>query len=289
MKPYLPSQLQVKNYGFREELVVKKPEDYTLGGITKLPTIIHRQDGQWPIVLYEPQAEKYETWGCTVWGMENQAEMFIKEVYGEEPNYDERFTYLHSDIKEGGANPQNAYESARNDGLIDNELLPTSFVGFKDKSYLTSERTQKGQDWRLKKFQFLHDWLSDTSKETIKSALMLSPIAISVSAWVQDGDGLYIDAGLPNNHWCVAYGYLEEWKGKKGIFLKVFDSYDHSEKVLHPNHRIWVAKRIYIRKRSPDESIQISVFETLLQNGLLSFFADWWNRFSKTLKGVWNS
>src|SRR3990167_6395190 len=108
---------ELKQYGFDERLIVKKPEDYSFGAWTKVPTTIYSPDGQWPLVLYEPQAEKYETFGCTIWGSQNQSEMFIKGVFGFEPNFDERFTYLHSDlsVENRGANPQNAYESARHD------------------------------------------------------------------------------------------------------------------------------------------------------------------------------
>src|SRR3990167_9702 len=230
---------EIRNYGFNESLIEIKPEDYILGS-TKLPNIVHRLEGQWNTPIYEPQADKYETWGCTVWGMENQAEIYSMEVFGFEPNYDERFIYLLSDIQEGGANPQNAYEAARANGLIDNELLPDTFAEFKDKSYLTDERKDKGQEWRQKKYEFLHDYLISPTKETIKENLKFSPIAISVTAWMQDDKGLYIDNGQLNTHWCVVYGYFED---ERGIILKVFDSYDHSHKLLHPDHQLSVAKR----------------------------------------------
>ena len=248
---------ELKQYGFDERLIVKKPEDYSFGAWTKVPTTIYSPDGQWPLVLYEPQAEKYETFGCTIWGSENQAEMFIKKVFGFEPNFDERFTYLHSDVsvENRGANPQNAYESARHDGYINDEPLPDTFAEFIDKRYLTGTRIEAGKKWP-QEYELLHEWVSDTSKENIVKLLPMSPVAISVTAWLQDSSGLFIDGGQPNTHWCVAFGYLKEFMGKKGIFLMVFDSYDHSVKTLHPDHRIAVAKRIHIsRKEITEEEI----------------------------------
>ena len=274
----------MKNYGFNEELVVIEPEAYILGGKSKVPTDIFRPDGQWKTPIYEPQAEKYETAGCTVWGAQNQIEIFFKEVFGFEPNYDERFIYQIVGIRreDGGTNPQNVYESIRKHGLIDNEPMPETYDEFTDRSYLTVERLEKGKKWIREEYDFYHDWLSDTSKETIKSALMLSPIAISVTAWQKDKDGLYISNGEPNGHWCVVYGYKEEHKGKKGIFLKVFDSYDHSKKILHPDHHIAVAKRIYIRKRVPGENPVVStVVWSLFKFNLVQYIRKWYNIFTK--------
>jgi len=246
---------EIKNYGFSEDLIDIKPEDYVLGA--QLPLTIFNPSGQWDDYLprYEPQAERYETWGCTVWGMQNQLEIFTKKVFGYEPNYCEQFNYIRAGVEEGGANPQRAYESARNDGLIDQEPMPDTFEEFKNPAFITPERLKKGEDWRRTKYEFKHDYLADTDKKTIKSALMLSPIAVSVTAWMMDERGLYIDGGMKNTHWCVAYGYIED---EEGIKLKVFDSYDHSQKILHHDHRIAIAKRIWVRKRKEGEVSLVS-------------------------------
>ena len=268
------------NHGFDESLVEIEKEAYILGVNSKLPTTIFRPDGEWPDITYEPQAEKYETSGCTIWGGENQTEMFVKEVYKFEPNYDERFNYLYCDVDPArGANPQNFYESVRHNGLIDNEPMPDFLNQFLDKSFLTDERIQKGKSW-LTRWSFWHDWLSDTSKETIKGTLPLSPVAVSVTAWFRDEFGLYIDNGRQNTHWCVARGYVKPGddlsrfqvneamvqtlvaKGK--IVLKVFDSYDHSWKLLHPDHRIAFAKRIYVEPKDEGE------VEVLQKSGIIA-------------------
>lgn len=266
------------NYGFNEAaaLAAKQADTkaYVLGVNSPLGAVIHAPDGQWPEVLYEPQAATYETFGCVIWGMETSVEMFLKKVYGFEPNYDERYIYLQSDVdvSRGGSNPQNAYEAARNTGLIDNEPMPKTLLEFQDKSYLTPARYKKGKEW-LSKWTFKHDWLTDTSKETIKGALPLSPVGLAVTAWLADENGLYVDNGLPNTHWVVAFGHLSEFNGVKGIILKVFDTYDQSVKLLHPNHRISMAKRIDIREADEiSEEDYLSVFAALqgLYNALQS-------------------
>lgn len=267
------------NYGFDEKLVEIEKEAYILGVNSKLPTTIQVPDGEWPDITYEPQAEKYETSGCTIWGGENQTEMFVKQVYGFEPNYDERFSYLHCNVDPArGANPQNFYESVRHDGLIDNEPMPDTLGEFLYTSYLTQERVNKGKQW-LSRWNFWHDWLSDTSKETIKGTLPLSPVALSVTAWFRDADGLYVDNGRPNTHWCVSKGYVKPGDdlsryqvneamvqtlvAKGAIVLKIFDTYDFSWKLLHPDHRIAFAKRIYMEPKDEGE------VEVLEKSGIL--------------------
>lgn len=271
------------NRGFNEAVVLSQKaldtEAYILGANSKLPTTIYRPDGQWSEVVYEPQAKDYETWGCTVWNGQSQIEIFTKDVYGYEPNYDERFNYLKADIQVGGASPKDAYESFRNDGLIDNEPLPPTFKEFTNKDYLTRERINRGQNWISREFEFKHDWLPDTNKNTIIGTLSMSPVCVAVTAWFRDGGGFYVDSGQNNTHWTVARGYVRKEEvldkvqldalaklyevsaealydmviNKGEHVLKIFDSYDNANKLLHPEHRISVAKRIYLRKRQPGE------------------------------------
>ncbi|MCK6462840.1 MAG: hypothetical protein L6Q29_03430 [Candidatus Pacebacteria bacterium] len=238
---------ELKNYGFNPELIEIKPEEYVFGA-EKIPMVVIKPDGQYDdfLPIYEPQAEKYETSGCTVWGSQNQAECYFKKVFGFEPNFAEIFNYILAGVTLAGANPQNAYESIRNDGVVDNALLPIpdTYEQFSNPKQITSELKAKGKQW-LEQYDFKHEWLIVPTKEQIKNTLPYSPVAIAVTAWIEQ-DGLYIDNGQPNTHWCLCYGYIED---ERGIILKIFDSYDHSKKLLHPDHKISVAKRIYIKKK----------------------------------------
>ena len=245
----MENKIELKNYGFNPDLVKIKPEDYIFG--SALPFIVIKKDGQFDdfLPIYEPQAEKYETSGCTDWGGQNQVEIYSKKVFGFEPNYWEAFNYILAGITREGANPQNAYESFRNDGMIDEVVpMPDTYEEFSDPKQITEERRAMGKKWK-DIYDFKHEWITNPTPEIIKNALPFGPVALGVTAWIEQ-DGLYIDNGQPNNHWCVCYGYIED---ERGIILKIFDSYNHSKKLLHPDHKISVAKRIHIAKKKTYE------------------------------------
>lgn len=222
--------------------------EWVLGG-EKMPYVPYREDGDWSNYLprYEDQSEKYETCCCTVWGSQNQVEIFYKAIYGSEPNYSERYQAALLQIRCPGTDPQRAYESIRKDGLVDaNDFkLPDTHEEFLDKSKVTPRIAQKGQNW-LKEHDFMHEWLWRTGAaknvEILKDALRTSPIAVSVSAWYYQ-NGLFVDNGQRNNHWVVCYKVDDT-----GIYI--FDSHDMSHKKLSLNHNMQMAKRIWINKRT---------------------------------------
>lgn len=263
--------MEQKNYGFKIENVVIKPEDYVFG--SNLPLDVLNEDGDWTeyLPLYEPQAEKFETWGCTVWGSQNGLEILHKFLYDSEPNYSERFNYIDAGITTGGGNPHNVLESIRNTGTVDQSVLPMTetYDEFVKPKPLTSDLIEKAKDF-VAKYEFKHEWIipSDPKKmkELIKSSLRYSPIDLSVTAWYQDSSGLYVDNNEPNNHWCVAFAYRDV---PEGVILKVFDSYDHSVKELSSTHSVFCAKRIWLKKKSQEEVKkwwQINTLSELLKN-----------------------
>lgn len=237
------------NYG----LIIKdkRPTDYKFG--SNLPLKEINETGQWDEWLpeYEPQADRYETWGCTVWGTQNQIETMIKFLYGKEFNFLEWYNYNLVGIVEPGGDPNLVYDSIREFGLIE-----TGKIKVKDDTYtdfctprpMTEEIKAIGKKW-LDTYELGHEWIEsfnpDSIKDLIKHALHYSPVALSVTAWHEE-NGLYVDRGMMNNHWCVCYGYRDT---PEGVVLKIFDSYDHSIKELHPNHRVMIAKRITIKKK----------------------------------------
>lgn len=247
----MEQKTKLRQYGFSPDLVKIETKDYIFGS-SPIPQIILKKDGQYDdyLPVYEPQAEKYETSGCTVWGGQNQIETFFKKAFYFEPNFAEIFNYILAGITIEGANPQYAYQSFKNDGLVDNSLLPIpdTYEKFSDPKQITEELKLKGKQW-LEQYDFKHEWIVNPTPEIIKNILPYSPVALGVTAWMEE-NGLYVDNGQPNNHWCLCYGYIED---ERGIILKIFDSYDHSKKLLHPNHKISVAKRIYITKKKTYE------------------------------------
>lgn len=238
------------NFGLKQE--PRELSAYIFGS-SLLPIIPYREDGDWEDALpkYEPQAEKYETNGCTVWGTQNQIETFYNGLYGIEPNYAERFNYLLTPVNpRSGADPQRVYENIRKVGLINNRYLPIpdTLEEFLDEDDITERMYRTGSRW-LEKNELKHEWLwtlppKTTAErlEVMKFALRSSPLGVSVSAWFRGSNGKYIDNGLRNNHWCICYKIDDEG-------IHVFDSYDHSKKILDPNHYIHRAKRIWINKK----------------------------------------
>jgi hypothetical protein len=91
----------------------------------------------------------------------------------------------------------------------------------------------------------------------MKIALKTSPLGVSVSAWYEE-NGKYVDRGTRNNHWCVCYKIDEEG-------VHVFDSYDHSKKILSLDHNIGRAKRIWLnRKTKTSMRKQINILQIIV-------------------------
>jgi len=259
----------MKNYGLLDELF--EFGAYILGG-NKVPYIHYNPSGNWEKYLpeYEPQAENYETNGCTVWGTQNQIEIFHKFLYDKEPNYSERFTYNLVPVKPAsGSDPQKVYDCIREYGLIDNRYLPVpdTIEEFLDMSKITDKMYDRGKKWK-ERYELKHEWLwtlpPKDRTSVIRDALKTSPIAVSVTAWMQDGNNLYIDNGIRNNHWCVAYKVDDDG----GIW--VLDSYNHYTKKLHPDHYIHRAKRIWLnRKTKSYQKKHIRILEEILKQLML--------------------
>jgi hypothetical protein len=253
------------SYGYVEDFL-RDPRDYIFGSSVKMPVINFQEDGNWEPWLpkYEPQAERYETNACTVWGTQNALETIYKRIYGIEPNYSERFNAILIGLDgKTGTNPNLPCESVRNDGVIDQSELPVTktLKEFFTPKPMTGSLLAKGQYW-LGKHQFMHEWVWDTKpenwKELLREALKTSPIGVSVTAWRRE-NGLYVSDNGGNNHWCLLYRIDDDGT------MWVFDSYDHSKKPLHPDHNIRRAKRFFVN-RTDIEGLkkQLSLLQALL-------------------------
>lgn len=221
-------------------------------------------DGQWDsyLPIYEPQAEYFETDGCTVWGTQNAVEILFKKIYGSEANYSERFTYNMIPVIPPGSDPHTVAECIRKTGLIDNDLLPMTETYVEFTQPVSSVYKAKGKEW-VKQFDFGHEWifnigLSVNDKPAIMlEALRYSPIGIGVFAWHKNGD-LYSDLGQSNNHFCVCFGY------KENEYWKIFDSYDQSIKHLEWNFNFQSAKRYKLLKRPLSSNWLVDIIKSIL-------------------------
>lgn len=243
-------------------------------GSSPLPYIEYNETGNWTAWLpkYEPQADKFESVGCTLWGGQNQIEILYKFLYGVEPNYDEWFNYPLIPIKDNGQDPHVTYESIRATGLVDSGTVktPSNRKEALDLNRITGSMRAKGQNWLVKHI-FKHEWLWEVKpqnfKEIMKEALKTSPLGISVTAW-KKVDGVYVSNAGGNNHWCVAYMIADYRNYKDCVYA--FDTYDHSIKILHPDHNIRRAKRIWLMRTDLQGIKQhISILQRVLNRLLM--------------------
>lgn len=256
------------NYGLIEDLI----EDgaYVFGN-PRIPRIHYRPKGTWrrDLPQYEPQAENYETSGCTVWGAQNIIETFIKGVYGYEPNYSENFTYLMAGIDPTkGTTPQNTFDTIRRCGLVDNALMPVpdTLEEFLDKERLTYYLIQKGQEW-LKRYElrYAEMWNKrpDNYMDILREGLKSSPLGVSVTAWrMQEDDRgnlVYVSDKGGSNHFCVLFEIDEDG------YPWIFDSYDHSIKRLSRDHNIRRAYMVWVNEKTiASTKLHLKILTSLL-------------------------
>ena len=226
---------------------VTTPDNYIFGS-GQLTGYILRPSGQWPIIRDdEIQARNFETNSCTSFGTINAVQSIFKELFKLDVNYSERFLAKGSgtDPSKGGNDPHKVAEWARKNGFVDEGILPfDSTLNTLTEYYapLTPQTLKIGKEW-LKKYTFLHDWLSDGSliaKETLMKALRYSPIGCAVYAWAEE-DGLYIrPEGKKDIHWIEICGF------KENEYWIAIDSYPPFVKHLDWNYPLYFAKRFFV-------------------------------------------
>ncbi len=244
---------------------------YVFGG-SFLPKDVLQADGNWSAYLptYEPQFnDSFDSFGCTTWGTQNALETLYKKIYGGEHNFSERYTYITSDTRPPGNDPHTIAETIRKFGLVDNDVLPMTedFDEFLRPTPMSKSLVSKGKKW-LREIDYRHEWVFHNSPDKhkrvalLKEALQYSPVALSVTAWIKEGD-VYVDNDQPNCHWTMCFGLKEE-NGE--TYPLIFDSYDQTLKVLHPDHHIECAKRFYIKKKEVEKSWWRELLEDLFVN-----------------------
>ncbi len=260
---------EIRNYGLNVEETLAGLDNthYLLGSTSKLSTEIIQADHNWKpyIPVYEPQyTPNYDTYGCTVFGSYNAIEVFMKKIYGGDYDFAERFTYIFAGIRPPGGDPHKVIELIRTKGMIPQALLPftETYEQFIQPDPMTPELVDKGLEF-LRDKEIGHEWIFTNTPNTedrisqLKWALERGTVCVSVTAWYQDDDGLYIDGGRPNTHWCCLVDLEVGADGR--IYPIIIDSYDlilygkstAYFKKLHPDHKITMAKRFTITPKTP--------------------------------------
>ena len=115
----------IRQYGFKLN-IVKDEKAYRLGTI-ELPKNVLKIDGQWDNFLPKDELQftpKYDSFGCTIYGTENIQQILEKFHNGQTQEYSERYNYNLVKIVPPGADPHDAAQSFKNDGVIPYDLLP---------------------------------------------------------------------------------------------------------------------------------------------------------------------
>jgi hypothetical protein len=238
-----------KNYGFIKPVIEDKHYRFGSGDVSLATP--PQPDGQWDAFVPKDEFQNIrgiETYGCTLYGSENQTETYLKRMSGGEYNYSERALGVEVGLKPPGADPQKVYEKIRKIGLALDSLLPfdssvTSIKDFYSPVPLPADVKKSEQDF-LNSYVFQHDWVADgnkTTPEIMKTALQYSPLGVAVYAWATNDGDIYVRLG-DDCHWVCIYGYVD------GQYWKCFDSYDNTHKKLVWDFGFFFVKRINVEK-----------------------------------------
>lgn len=251
--------------GFVEPSIA--PEEYTFGGRQVLGVPINPSKN-WEEYLPEPEIQRnaqFDTNSCFIYGSLNQIETVIRFFQIQkgdykDVNFSERFTAYFADWSPVGGNPHNVYQSVRHEGLLPEKVLPFS-SDISHANYILDEMSEAycklalEWGWTIK-----HDWLftkDDTNKhELLDTALAYCPVAVSVRAWEQDKNGIYIkDKGASDTHWCLVYRHNSD-----GTWA-VYDTYEGVKKTLSADYDFGFAKRIVVRKAIEEKGLFTRLIE----------------------------
>ncbi len=257
--------MENRKYGLK--LAAPKPEDWKFGS-SPLEMKVIQPGGQWDefLPVEEKQAPNgFETSGCVSFGSTSVLEILASKLYKESKNFSDRWL-----IKQSGTDPRSG---ATVEQVL--ETLRKLGVPLQERWDFGPDITSVEQffetpppklfDYAREDFSDPYDFKYDSvpaNQVAIKSALECSPLGVSVSAWHLGEDGIHRSKGMPNNHWCVLYGYDDEKQA-----WKIFDSYDGFKKLYSYDSEMQIVKRYWIKKKSPSVKKRFSLLKFL--SGLL--------------------
>jgi hypothetical protein len=245
-----------------------KPEDYILGGLTKLPKEVLQENKDWTphLPAKELQAEKFETWACATFTVLNCIEILIKRKYNEKRNYSDRFLAVVSGTTKGGNSPHTVAEFLRKIGVVPEEIYPFDAKNYEEfykpiPPKLYELAREFNEEW-----DFRHEFVKG---EDIDEAIQYSPLLISVAAWFKKkGDYYYRPKGMKDNH---AVTYVKREKDCRLIF----DSYDEILKKVRLEDLPMIAKRFWIEKKSKKKDGQTDRRSLSLKKKEIHWFIKW--------------
>lgn len=266
----------IQNHGFIPDVIAG---DHYVLGAALLPTQILQPSGQWDEFLPPDEAQArngVETQNCTGYGTLSAIEILFFKLWGIRIDFSERYVGIMSGTRPPGNSPHTVCECIRTlSGLIEESLLPFHDQIENVKEYyspvpMAYALASKGLEW-LSQYEFGHEWVFrnvslEEKQQAMIEALKYSPLGISVFAWIQREDGLYIKPrGASDNHWTVCYGYEE------GKYWKIFDSYDFTKKQVAWDTDFTQAKRFHVKKIERKPKPELSLWKRIINFFLIKF------------------
>lgn len=252
----------MNKYGFLEPKSIE-PEEYILGGYTKLKGKVINPSGQYKDFLPAKDLQRqngYESFNCTGYGTNTAIETLlafhgekqIKEnsYIGEGFNFSERFTGIMAGTLPPGNDPHKVAESVRKGGLINDDLLPYGEINNTGDYYspnpIDKDLISKGKDF-LKRYKIRHQWVftgKGGRRDHLMEALTKGIVCVSADAWRERNGKYYKEKGARDNHYTTVYGYVynEKWL--------IFDSYDNTHKELEWSYDFLYAKMFTVEKKT---------------------------------------
>lgn len=262
------------------------PEEYVLGA-GNIPEHELQPNGQWDDFLpigSETQNRYVETYNCTSYGTLNVVEIIFRKKFKKEKDLSDRYLGSVAGTRPPGNSPHVVAEAMRKSGIVSESSLPYSpEIDTIDEYFSLGSRAKQlkseGKKW-LEIYDFRHEWVFTPGislaekKIRLMTALRYSPVGVSVLAW-KERDGLYFkEAGEPDSHWTVLYGYVD------GKYWKIYDSYDNTLKKLEWDYDFGFAKRYFVDAKVEDPEYYESNNLSPKKNWLSSFLEFFINLFS---------
>lgn len=201
------------------------PEDYVFGSETQLTGQVLQPKGQWDKFL--PKAERQyrdslETNACTSFGTLNMLEILTLRKFGKSLNFSDRFLAKLSDTDPLKGNyPKAPAETLRkkwsvyeHEWAFDETIKTVEDFYAEVPKQLRNLALGRGLEYYLK-----YDFITNTSPLNLMSALMFSPVCISVALMPGDDGMYYKPDGWQDSHWTTLIGY------KENEYWLVYDSY----------------------------------------------------------------
>lgn len=248
----------------------KKLNDWEVGGFTPLDLKVNNPSGDWSIYL--PVVEFQNRWGydrlaCVSYSKLNCTEINFKHQTGIEKNFSDRFLAKMSGTTRNGNYLDNVFDTARNQGLIEEYLYPDDANSW-DEYYKEIPQELKDEAKKfLKEWDLYREWVRTDRKDDIFLALKSSPLQVTVR--YANGNDLLNPIGSWNH--CVTL-----FKAEYGYCWYIFDHYTQSIKRYAWDYEFGAClKETLIKKTTNIMTIKNNTFLQLVQgSGGFGLFLD---------------